>query len=235
MPESKLHPGCGQADGAFVTDRDEKGRNNLRRHAILVLAVLAGLTVANGKSTKFVFTWTNPSYSGAHFKNILVLGINGKVENRAAFEDQLSAAITRPGIQAIPSYSLLPRPESTPIDVNQLRDVVRGQNIDAIVASRLIKIDKKVTYIPGQAYVPYPYYGTFYGYYGAIYPVVYSPDYLRVDKTAQIETNFYSAAKPDGELVWTGTSDTVNPQSPLKDIDAIAKLIVQELEKEKII
>jgi hypothetical protein len=207
----------------------------LRRRAVLILAVLAGLPVANGKSTKFLFTWTNPSYSGAHFQNILVLGINGKVENRAEFEDQLSAAITRPGIQAIPSYSLLPRPGSTPIDMKQLRDVVRGQNIDAIVASRLIKVNKTVTYIPGQAYVPYPYYGTFYGYYGAIYPVVYSPDYLRVDKTAQIETNFYSAAKPDGELIWTGTSDTVNPQSPLKAIDAIAKLIVQQLEKEKII
>ncbi len=116
-----------------------------------------------------------------------------------------------------------------------MRDVVRGQNIDAILASRLLKIAKKVTYIPGQIYAPDAYYGTFYGCYGAIYPVVYSPDYLRVDRTAQIETNFYSAAKPGGELIWTGTSDTVNPQSPLKAIDAIAKLIVQELEKQKII
>jgi len=141
----------------------------------------------------------------------------------------------RPGIQAIPSYSLLPRPNSTPIDMNQLRDVIRGQNIDAVVASRLVKVDKKVTYIPGQAYTPYPYYNTFYGYYGAIYPVLYSPDYLRVDKTAQIETNFYSTSKPDGELIWTGTSDTVNPRSPMKAIDAVAKLIVQQLETEKII
>jgi hypothetical protein len=208
----------------------------LRKYAILILAILAALTGVNAKSTRFLFTWTNPSYSGAHFANILVLGINGKVENRAEFEDQLSAAIARPGIQAIPSYSLLPRPNSTPIDMNQLKDVIRGQNIDAVVASRLIKMSQKVTVIPGQPITPFPYYyNTFYGYYGAIYPVVYSPDYLQVDKTAQIETNFYSTAKPDGELIWTGTSDTVNPRSPLKAIDAIAKLIVQELEKQKII
>jgi hypothetical protein len=81
----------------------------------------------------------------------------------------------------------------------------------------------------------FPVYGTFYGYYGAIYPVVYSPDYLRVDKTAQVETNFYSAVAPDGVLVWTGTSDTVNPKSPNKAIDALAKLIVQELQKQNII
>jgi hypothetical protein len=208
----------------------------LRKYAILILAILVALTGVHAKSTRFLFTWTNPSYSGAHFANILVLGINGKVENRAEFEDQLSAAIARPGIQAIPSYSLLPRPNSTPIDMNQLKDVIRGQNIDAVVASRLIKMSQKVTVIPGQPITPFPYYyNTLYGYYGAIYPVVYSPDYLQVDKTAQIETNFYSTAKPDGELIWTGTSDTVNPRSPLKAIDAIAKLIVQELEKQKII
>ncbi len=208
----------------------------MRKHAIFILTILAAFTSVYAKSTKFVFTWTNPSYSGAHFVNILVLGINGKVENRAEFEDQLSAAIARPGIQAIPSYSLLPRPNSTPIDMNQLRDVIRGQNIDAVVASRLIKVSQKVTVIPGQPITPFPYYyNTFYGYYGAIYPVVYSPDYLQVDKTAQIETNFYSTAKPDGELIWTGTSDTVNPRSPLKAIDAVSKLIVQELEKQKII
>ena len=212
--------------------------DNVRRHGTLILALLAVLTSLpslDAGSTKFVFTWLKPKYNGEHFKNILVLGINGKVEKRAEFEDQLSAAITRPGIVAIPSYSLLPRLNSTPLDMSQLRDVVRGQNIDAIVASRLIKVKKSVTEIPGQVYTPYPYYNSFYGYYGTIYPVVYSPDYLRVERIAQIETNFYSTLKPDGELIWTGTSDTIDPHSPLKAIDAVSKLIVQELEKEKII
>jgi hypothetical protein len=207
----------------------------LRRRAILIFVFLAVLTSLEAGSTKFVFTWMNPHYSGEHFKNILVLGINGRAENRAAFEDQLSAAMTRPGIVAIPSYSLLPRPDSTPLEMDQLRDVVRGQNIDAIVATRLIKVKKSVTEIPGQVYTPYPYYNSFYGYYGTIYPEVYSPDYLRVERTAQIETNFYSTANQDGVLIWTGTSDTVDPRSPRKTIDAVSKLIARQLEMEKII
>jgi hypothetical protein len=207
----------------------------LKRRALLILAVITGIALTGSKSTKLIFTWLNPKYTGTHFKNIMVLGINGRASVRAQFEDQLCASIARPGIQCSPSYSLIPRPTGTPLDMNDLRDVVRGQNIDAIVASRLVKVDKTVTYIPGQAYPLYPVYGTFYGYYGAIYPVVYSPDYLRVDKTAQVETNFYSTAEPDGELVWTGTSDTVNPQSPNKAIDALSKLIVQELQKQNII
>ena len=183
----------------------------MRRNALLIIALTAGLSMLGFNATKLLFTWMNPNYSGAQFKNILVLAINGRASIRAEFEDQLSAAITRPGIQAIPSYSLLPRPDATPIDMNQLRDVVQGQHIDAVVASRVIKYTKTVTDIPGQAYTPYPYYGTFYGYYEAVYPVVYTPGYLQVEKTAQIETNFYSTAKPDGELIWTGTSDIVNP------------------------
>ena len=207
----------------------------MRRNALLIIALAAGLSMLGFNATKLLFTWMNPNYSGAQFKNILVLAINGRASIRAEFEDQLSAAITRPGIQAIPSYSLLPRPDATPIDMNQLRDVVQGQHIDAVVASRVVKRSKTVTDIPGQVYTPYPYYGTFYGYYQTVYPVVYTPGYLQVEKTAQIETNFYSTAKPDGELIWTGTSDIVNPRTPTKGVDALVKILIQELQKQKII
>ena len=207
----------------------------MRRNALLIIALAAGLSMLGFNATKLLFTWMNPNYSGAQFKNILVLAINGRASIRAEFEDQLSAAITRPGIQAIPSYSLLPRPDATPIDMNQLRDVVQGQHIDAVVASRVVKRSKTVTEIPGQVYTPYPYYGTFYGYYQTVYPVVYTPGYLQVEKTAQIETNFYSTAKSDGELIWTGTSDIVNPRTPTKGVDALVKILIQELQKQKII
>jgi hypothetical protein len=207
----------------------------LRKPAIVVLAILGAVAISGAKSTKLAFTWKNPNYPGGSFKNILVLAMNGKASSRADFEDQMVAGLTRPGIQAVPSYSLLPRPEATPIDMDQLRSVVRGQNFDAVLVSRLVKYDKTVTFVPGQAYPLYPYYGTFYGYYGALSPVVYSPGYLQTDTTAQIETNFYSTAKPDGELVWTGTSDSVNPRSVTKVINAVVKLVVQQFEKEKII
>ena len=186
----------------------------MKRNALLIMTLAASLTTFAFNATKLLFTWMNPNYSGAPFKNILVLAINGRASIRAEFEDQLSAAITRPGIQAIPSYSLLPRPDATPIDMSQLRDVVQGQHIDAIVASRVIKYTKTVTDIPGQ---------------------VYTPGYLQVEKTAQIETNFYSTAKPDGELIWTGTSDIVNPRTPTKGVDALVKILIQELQKQKII
>lgn len=201
-----------------------------------MVALLAGLGALGFNSTKLKFSWMNPHYSGTlQFKNIMVLAINGRATIRAEFEDQLCAALAHPGVQAIPSYSLLPRPDATPIDMNQLRDVVEGQKIDAIVVSRLVKYQKTVTVIPGEAYSPYPYYGTFYGYYAEVYPTVYAPDYLQVEKVAQVETNFYSTAATDGELIWTGTSDTVNPRTPTKGVDALVRVLIEELQRQKIV
>ena len=185
----------------------------MKRRALVILAASSGWPGPHGRQIHEISIYVAQSQPTLQpFQKHHGLGINGRASIRAEFEDQLCAAITRPGIQCSPSYSLIPRPTGTPLDMNDLRNVVSGQNIDAIVASRLVKVDKTVTYIPGQAYPMFPVYGTFYGYYSAIYPVVYSPDYLRVDKTAQVETNFYSAVAPDGVLVWTGTSDTVNPE-----------------------
>jgi hypothetical protein len=98
-----------------------------------------------------------------------------------------------------------------------------------------MKVEKNITYIPGHSYtVPYPYYNSFYGYYPVAYRQVYSPDYLREDKTVRIETNLYATATPEGELVWTGISDSFNPSSAKKAINNVVKVVVKDLEKERI-
>jgi hypothetical protein len=73
----------------------------LRKPTVLLLAVLVSLTVLRGGSPKMELSWRNPNYTGGPLKNILVLALNGKAANRAEFEDELVAAITRPGVQAV--------------------------------------------------------------------------------------------------------------------------------------
>ena len=207
----------------------------MRKQSLLFITILALPVFLAASSPKLLLSWKNPNYSGGHFTNVLVLALNGKAENRAEFEDELVAAIARPGIQATQSYVFLPRPNVTPIDINDLKAVIREQKFDAIVVARLTKAEKKTTYVPGQVYSPYPYYGSFAAYYGAVYPVVYSPGYLVNEKLAQVETNFYSTAKPDGELVWTGTTNTFDGNSPLKVIRELVKVVIKELEKQNVI
>jgi len=210
----------------------QKGRIALRKQWLLFVTALAIPVLLAASAPKMLLSWKNPNYSGGRFANILVLALNGKAENRAEFEDELVAAIARPGIEATQSYVFLARPSATPID---LKAVIREQGFDAIVVARLTKAEKKTTYVPGQVYSPYPYYGSLAAYYGAVYPLVYSPGYLAKERRAPVETNFYSTEKPAGRLVWTGTTNTFDANSPMKVIKELIKVVIKELEKQSVI
>ena len=202
-----------------------------------LLAILLAMTaLAHAKSTKLVASWKNPQYSGPRFHRILVLGMSAKPGVRADFEDALSKLVAQESLEAIPGNTVLLRPEGTTLDLNYLKTQIKSFKIDAVIVSRLVKVDKQTTYIPGSAYVvPYPYYSSFYGYYGAVYPVVYSPDYLREDTTVRVETNVYAVTSGEGELVWTGVSDTFNPTSADKVIESLSKLLVKELKRQSVL
>jgi hypothetical protein len=207
----------------------------MRNKSIAMIVVLASLLPLGAGSPKLELSWKNPNQPAVPFKNIMVLALNGKAANRAEFEDELVAAIARPGQQAQPSYEFIPRPDLTPIDMNNLRGIVKDQKFDAIVVARLTKREDKTTYVPGEIYTPFPYYQTFYGFYGAVYPVIYAPGYMETEKNAQVEVNFYSTAKPEGELVWTGTTNVFDTSSAMAAIKDLVKIVAKELEKENII
>jgi hypothetical protein len=202
----------------------------------LTFCMVAVLPVANAKAVKLLVSWKNPDYPDRKPHRILVIGMSENPEIRADFEDDLSSAITKEGIEAVPGNSTLFRPHSAELDPDYLKGQIRDFKIDAVLVSRLVKVDKKTVYTPGHSYaVPYGYYRSFYGYYGTLYRQVYSPDYLREDTTVRVETNFYEAGPPDGVLIWTGTSDSFNPKSAQKVIDGLVKLIVKELKKQNIL
>lgn len=203
---------------------------------ILVGAIsLAFVTLATGKSSKLVMSWKNPAYVRAKtFSRVLALGLSDKAEIRADFEDTLAAHLSERGFETVPGNTILLRPEGSHLDLQYLKTQVRDHKIDAVVVSRLIKIDNTVTYVPGSTYTPppLPYYGTFYGYYSAIYPVVYTPGYLKEEKKVRIETNLYVVSSGEGELVWTGITDTFNPSNVNKAIDRLVKLVIQQMQRE---
>jgi len=206
----------------------------VNRKVLTIVILLAGATVLFGKSSKLVMSWTNPGYnSEKKFHRVLALGLSNKAEVRADFEDALSAELTRQGYEAIPGNTILLRPPGTQLELSYLREQIRVNEIEAVVVSRLIKVDNTVTYVPGTAYfVPYPYYNSFYGYYGTLYPVVYSPGYLQKEKKVRVETNLYVTSVPDGQLVWTGTTDTFNPSNVHKAINGLVTLVVTKMQKD---
>jgi hypothetical protein len=232
---------CGAHNGSpvqIIPTRSSRGLHRFQRRLFFGLTVLSvfllAFSVASGKSIKMVTSWFNPNYEGQKFHKILVIGVAQDLSVRADFEDEMAAQIARPSIVTIPGNQILlrPDPKAKP-DLDYLREQIRSNLIDAVVVSRLLKVDKKVTHIPSSTYVaPFPYYYSFYGYLGAVYPVVYDPGYTREDTTVSVETNVYATSKPDGDLVWTGVSDSFNPKSAKKVADGLVKEVPKQMEKD---
>ena len=208
--------------------------HRLFSRSITLSVFLLALSAARGTSIKMVTSWFNPKYQGQKFHKILVIGVAQDLKVRADFEDEMAAKIARPGIQTIPGNQILLRPDpKAKLDLDYLRAQIRSNHIDAVVVSRLLKVDKKVTSIPSSTYVaPFPYYYSFYGYLGAVYPVVYDPGYTREDTTVSVETNVYATSKPDGDLVWTGVTKSFNPKSANKVADGLVKEVPKQMEKD---
>ena len=179
-------------------------------------------------------SWKNPTVAQTgKFKRVLALGLSDKTTVRADFEDALAAQLTDVGLESIPGNTILLRPEGTQVDINYVRTQIVENKIDAVIVSRLVKIDHSVTYVPGgPSFAPFPYYNTFYGYYGAVYPVVYTPDYLKEEKKVRIETNLYAVSSGQGELIWTGITDTFNPSNVKKEIGRLVKVLLQQMQED---
>jgi len=209
-------------------------RTLFSRSILLSIFLLSALGAINAKSIKMVTSWLNPKYEGQAFHKVLVIGVAQNLEVRADFEDEMAAVIARPGIETIPGNQILlrPDPKAKP-DLDYLRAQIRDNHIDAVVVSRLLKVDKKVISIPSSTYIaPFPYYYSFYGYLGAVYPVIYDPGYEREDTTVSVETNVYATSRGDGDLVWTGVSDSFNPKSAKKVADGLVKEVPKRMEKD---
>jgi len=123
---------------------------------ILALAFCAPPAL-NAKGVKLLQSWKNPDYSGQRPHRVLVIGMTENPEIRADFEDDLSTAITKDGLEVVPGNHILFRPESAELEPDYLRAQIRDFHIDAVLVSRLVHIDKKTTYVPGHNYaIPYP-------------------------------------------------------------------------------
>lgn len=193
---------------------------------VLVLAML----VTACSSTTVTEQWSDPEQKAA-FNNLLVLSMNFNDTQRRVFEAGFIEELDKRGVESTPSYELLPG--KTDLSTEAIKSAIAGTEIDAVLVMRQVRIKKEDRYIPPRYdYVGDPFYGSFYGYYGRFAPM-YTPGYIAEDTIVHLETNLY---RVDGEkLVWSGKTETFNPKDTNALISELAKTILGELSKDKLI
>lgn len=205
------------------------GVGNIR---IVVFLIAAGtLAACSGTKTSIPLSWRNPTFGESTFKKLFVIGVGEDEGARRLFEDTFAKALANEGTSAQASWGLLP--QSTQLSEEQVRGAIEGGGFDGVLVSRVLGIGQSEEYVPPSTYsVPTSYHG-YYGYYGASYAVVHEPGYFKTNTTFRLETNLYAVA--GGGLVWSGQSDTLNPESIPDVIDSMTKAVARELKVQKLI
>ena len=185
---------------------------------ILGSLIAAALLLGGCAATQIVNQWSDPSYAAASFKRILVIGVSKQTSIRRTFEDEFVAQLRAAGADAVPSYELTP--ESGPVEESRLARAVRQAGADAVITTRLVRVERQAEYIPGTygpygPYGPYPGFG-YYRWYSSAWVGFYEPPRLHFYDIYTSETSLHDVR--NDRLVWSGIAKTTQLGDIRKEI-----------------
>ena len=165
--------------------------------AIAALALLAGCA-----ASQLVRQEANPQYVGKPLKSVMVVAVTSDEIVRRTFEDRVVALLGKRGIKGIPGYSAVGTRGRVQEAV--LRDAVAKSGAEGVMVTRVVRIDRSSTTVPGGTLAVS---SGFYGYYGGVWETVSLPAQTVTGPTWTVsETRLFDAK--NGALAWTGLVDT---------------------------
>jgi hypothetical protein len=203
-----------------------------RRRLVLVLALACSTLALPGCATTQVErVWEEPGYVGS-FDHLVIFGLSKRPGLRRAFEDAVVQALRAKGGTATPSYLLFS--DNVERDRAEIARELAERQIDGILAARLIEVDSRVSGLGGAPYMIAggPPLG-FYGYYHTMYGFMYSPGYMSEYDVVVIESNLYAA--DTGQLVWSGLSETVDPDDVEEAVKSYGRAMTRTLARADLI
>jgi hypothetical protein len=198
---------------------------------VFLVAIAVAFVLAGCAATKIVTEWNNPDYVSPRFKKILVIGVSKQPSIRRTFEEEFVNKLKASGVDAVPSYLYIA--EDGQVDEARLNEAVKKANADAVIITRLVRVEKKTEVSPG-FYQPAPAvsYG-FYRGYSTAWLGYYEPPRIYQYDVYISETSLYDVTK--NQLVWTGTAETTDPGDIGNEIKRYVDIVVDALKSKKIL
>jgi hypothetical protein len=189
------------------------------RIAVMALAWL----IAGCASTTLQSAWRDPAYTSGAFKRIFVLALSTRdVTARRVLEDVVVAKLAAGGVEAVPAWQSLPN--DGPVPEAALAAAVTASRADGMLMVRLLGVDTQLTVWPPPVGP-----GPRYGWYG-IYSGWYAYPQVTQTQTAVVETTLFDVRSQ--RIVWSATSETMNPTSVQRDAPGFADVILGSLRKD---
>jgi len=197
---------------------------------ILGWSIIAAAMLLGGcAATQIINQWSNPSYPAASFKRILVIGVSKQSSIRRTFEDEFVNRLKAAGTDAAPSYEFTP--EDGQVEESRLARAVEQAGADAVITTRLVRVEKKAEYIPG-TYGPYPGFG-YYRWYSSAWVGFYEPPRLHFYDIYISETSLHDVR--NDRLVWSGLAKTTKLDDIRSEIQEFVDVVIAALRERNLL
>jgi hypothetical protein len=202
---------------------------------ILILAASAVLMFVGGcASTQLVNVWKDPAYQAAPLKKIMIIAMRKDQIYRRIWEDAFVTALKEDhvGTVAVPSYQLFPEDIPEPPAVQEKS---KEEGFDGVLIVARVERDTVKTDVPG--YITNEQvteYNRKWGVYTTRYENVYHPGYTETQTVVSVRIDLL-ATQEEGQLVWSATSEDIDPSSSDQFRSYVSDQVMDKLAKEGIV
>lgn len=205
-----------------------------------VFLYLCALTLTGcGTTSEITRAWVAPDFKEKKLKGVLVIAIADKQAARINFEDAHTAALTRKGINAVASHTLV-SDKASKTSKDLIIAAAKQAGLDTLLVSHYAgTIEQPVLHKGTDYYRTVPAYGGNYGhgrfggYYGRVVKVGSTPDMWTTNKYVILVSDLYETATE--EPLWQATSKTIKPDNRIELRDAAIESFVDQMEKQGLI
>lgn len=190
----------------------------------LALGCVLGLLLAACTSTSVLEKWRDNTYAGPALNRLMVVCIERSDGRRRIFEDAMVGTLIRRGIQADPSYRLLPNdvPER-----NVLSETARNGGFDGVLLLHPLGTSQRSSYTPGAIQYYPAIRPTLDGKYREYWQAVYQPGASEIEQQLDYQTDLFAASS--GQLVWSAATRSIDLTSAQSITMDIANRVLPEL------
>ena len=197
-------------------------------------SVAASLALAACGSTPTVKkTLDNPIYTDSSYSDILVIGVGGDYDNRAAFERAMVSRIKAEGAKATAYYTVVGR--NQPITRNIVSTSVKSRGFDAVLLTRVISQSSDVSVGGGttETKVSRKEADRVIDLFQYDYEELTQPGEINISSTVTLSAEMFSGA--DETRMWAIESTIADKENVGQIIESAADTIMGQLKKDRLI
>ncbi len=207
----------------------------MNRHpTLLSAAFVTTVAVASALAqTKTVTSKGTEKPASPPPKKILVLVVSDDPTARSTIEDVIAGEVSLRGGNAAAAHLTFP---DLPKERGPFEAKLKDGGFDAVMVSRLVGSEDKYKVTEGYDSYQTDYQGMdYWGGYWYTFQKVFVPGYLQNEKKVRVRTDLWQRLESKDKIVWSGTSETMNPRTVAQASREVGVSVATALAKKKLI